>query len=855
MKQEYQDPIETSFIIPNSRWYSRPTEGKNHKKNKTGPCKRWGHSMAITDNRLFVYGGTGYANNAKLFESIYQLDLESWDWTKLDSINKVPSPRDSHSCIVYSNKLYIFGGSSGNDSKNDMYEYDLSANSWKKLEERGNVPSPREGHSACLLDNRYMVIYGGWNGEETFDNCYLFDIPQKTWILVERMLGIKPTPRESQSCCMVRRDMYFFGGQGNSIVKDGENLDNFYNDLYRLRIRFDDETRLHASATWELIEPKGIKPSKRSSHSSCAYKDRYVFIVGGEGYPPDIDKEKQHVEYRRVKNEESGDEYPCFPKNDVWAYDVEINQWFKLKIRNEADFLPRFAHNNVIHRECLVIFGGLHDYHHSTNDVQVLSLTGENPFVMRSSGKTGKMIGDEGIKDEEENTYQSQSENTSALQSEMDYKEKEFAKTVTPMVGFRQEISVEQKVEQGDRLFEGIPALERPILSTNFLRSLSYVVSWPLAAFGLLLDNARIIGAKNFSINYQIKQRRRNVKDIIDENNTAGDKSLINSPYLVIEDNGVGWGHEDFIKILATYDTDPLNESQTAPNEAMQEEEKVFNSEEDEEKKQQQKQPTKEESKQSKVNEYGFNFKVASVRLGKNIIILSRNGDEISLGFLTADKRFNPNMHRHHTFYYSWKRSTGEYLTNRAEKNRSIIRNALSGMFSLEDLASGIEKIGTRIVILDLSRAIGSSMNHKKKEEPELLFIKRDEPQPVNDIMVRTLDRSLIPFYKNPSSSIIELSLRTYLSYFWLNPLETDMQISLNNSLVTPKNVKETIDKATIENSIVIKEDDGFEGVINYVQQSEEKRNDFFFLMFIFLAETNLSENIIVQELLGNGKT
>ena len=60
----------------------------------------------------------------------------------------------------------------------------------------------------------------------------------------------------------VRRDMYFFGGQGNSILRDGENIDNFYNDLYRLRIRFDDESRLHATATWDLVEPKGPKPSK-----------------------------------------------------------------------------------------------------------------------------------------------------------------------------------------------------------------------------------------------------------------------------------------------------------------------------------------------------------------------------------------------------------------------------------------------------------------------------------------------------------------------------------------------------------------------------------------------------------------
>jgi N-acetylneuraminic acid mutarotase len=834
MKQESQDPLESSFVTPNACWYARPADNKNHKKNKTGPCRRWGHSTAVADNRLFIYGGTGYTTNTRYWESIYQLDMENWDWTKLESVNKAPNSRDSHSCIVYQNKLYLFGGSGGNDSKNDMFEYDLAASTWKRIEARGDAPSPREGHAACLFDEKYMVIYGGWNGEETFNNCYLFDIPQRTWILVERMIGTGPTPRESQSCCMVRRDMYFFGGQGNNIMKDGESLDNFYNDLYRLKIRFDDDRKLHASATWELVEPQGIKPSKRSSHSSCAYKDRYVFIVGGEGYPPNINEDKQPVEYRRVKMDENGEEYPCFPKNDVWTYDVEINQWFRVKVKNEADFIPRFAHSNVIYKDCLVVFGGLHDYHNSTNDIHVLCLNGENPFQPKNPGKFAQYLGEEGMKDEEENTYQSPSEKDSQLQSEAEYREKETPKIAAPpIVSLRPEnVIVVNPQPKYEKTIDELPIVARPILSTSFLYSLSYTISWPLAAFGLLLDNAVIAGAKNLSINYLSKQRKRNIKDIIDDNKNKPS----NMSYIVIEDNGNGWSPEEFTKIMSSYDTD-VTATEVQEEEIVAKEAHVEPQAQDGPDGMQTEKPQDVPSSQkNQVNEYGFNFKVAGVRLGRNIVIVSRNGDEISLGFLTADKRFNPNLHRHHTFYYSWKRSTGEYLTRRAEKNRSIIRNALAGVFTPEELANGIEKVGTRIVIFDLSTVAGSNASHEKKEDLELLSVKKDQPA-VNDIMIRSLDRSLKPLYNDPSSSLVELSLKTYLSHFFLNPAENGLSVSLNGAPLEFVNVKEaTESKFDQSNSVRVNEVNSFEGLINQNQNQGEGKGP-----------------IKVSELLGHG--
>mmetsp|Transcript_35388 Transcript_35388/g.31858 ORF Transcript_35388/g.31858 Transcript_35388/m.31858 type:complete len:108 (-) Transcript_35388:2199-2522(-) len=107
-----------------------------------------------------------------------------------------------------------------------------------------------------------------------------------------------------------------------------------------------------------------------------------MFVVGGEGYPPDFDENNPNSQGGKPphKGDEDEEEYPCYPKNDVWYYDIEENKWAKLKVKNPEEFQPRFAHTCNIYKEYLTIFGGLRDYHHSTNDICVLSLDSSNPF-------------------------------------------------------------------------------------------------------------------------------------------------------------------------------------------------------------------------------------------------------------------------------------------------------------------------------------------------------------------------------------------------------------------------------------------------------------------------------------------
>ena len=77
--------------------------------------------------------------------------------------------------------MIIFGGGDGLSWLNDTFEYNVDSLEWKKIETRTTtkegkliLPSKRAGHSAVQYKNS-MIIFGGWNGKNTLNDCYEFN--------------------------------------------------------------------------------------------------------------------------------------------------------------------------------------------------------------------------------------------------------------------------------------------------------------------------------------------------------------------------------------------------------------------------------------------------------------------------------------------------------------------------------------------------------------------------------------------------------------------------------------------------------------------------------------------------------
>ncbi|NXY47018.1 HCFC2 factor, partial [Ceuthmochares aereus] len=140
------------------------------------PCPRLGHSFALYGNKCYLFGGLANesedSNNnvPRYLNDFYELELQHGSgvvgWSIPVTKGTLPSPRESHTAIVYcrkdlgSPKMYIFGGMCG-CRLNDLWELDIETMTWSRPETKGTVPLPRSLHTANVIGNK-MYVFGGW---------------------------------------------------------------------------------------------------------------------------------------------------------------------------------------------------------------------------------------------------------------------------------------------------------------------------------------------------------------------------------------------------------------------------------------------------------------------------------------------------------------------------------------------------------------------------------------------------------------------------------------------------------------------------------------------------------------------
>mmetsp|Transcript_13493 Transcript_13493/g.19985 ORF Transcript_13493/g.19985 Transcript_13493/m.19985 type:complete len:319 (+) Transcript_13493:870-1826(+) len=85
-----------------------------------------------------------------------------------------PGPRYFHSCCLYGNKMYAYGGYDGLERFADMYAYDFKTNNWSEVDcTNGDRPSGRSSLVAQVYENS-LYIFGGYNGVHVLNDFYKF---------------------------------------------------------------------------------------------------------------------------------------------------------------------------------------------------------------------------------------------------------------------------------------------------------------------------------------------------------------------------------------------------------------------------------------------------------------------------------------------------------------------------------------------------------------------------------------------------------------------------------------------------------------------------------------------------------
>jgi N-acetylneuraminic acid mutarotase len=83
-------------------------------------------------DKMVIFGGfvEGYRTNEVL---IY--DFKARKWETIDpKEGTMPEPRAGHSCSVYNDCIYVFGGKDDDNTKlNDFWKFDLKSHIWNQI--------------------------------------------------------------------------------------------------------------------------------------------------------------------------------------------------------------------------------------------------------------------------------------------------------------------------------------------------------------------------------------------------------------------------------------------------------------------------------------------------------------------------------------------------------------------------------------------------------------------------------------------------------------------------------------------------------------------------------------------------
>jgi len=166
---------------------------------------------------ILIFGG---GDDRRLYNDVYVLNADNFQWTRLEPKGEGPSPRWGHTATIIDRKLYIFAGHDGTKRLNDLWILNIESLDnleWSQpiLSPDSTMPPARAGHTADPI-GRKIFVYGGGDGKVLSD-LYYFDVDQLTW---SRMNGTSPG-RCAHSSTAIDGKMYIFGGgNGTKCFRD-----------------------------------------------------------------------------------------------------------------------------------------------------------------------------------------------------------------------------------------------------------------------------------------------------------------------------------------------------------------------------------------------------------------------------------------------------------------------------------------------------------------------------------------------------------------------------------------------------------------------------------------------------------
>lgn len=300
-----------------------------------------------TGSTALFFGGT---DGREKFDDLWMLEADQqFQWKMLSSETIAPSPRFGHAAATFESSMFVFGGWDGNNTLNDLWEYNIEKGNWYCVDMNSGVPS-RYRHSAVVWMDKMFVFGGVDKTQQRFSDLYGYSFYTRKWkrIVYENHTG--PTARSFHRTGMMKNgEMILVGGF------DGERNNDCYSlDLSSILI---DSLFPAVTSSKSLDTRRSLTTRTDEGKKQADYLGKWAKLVGKKSSPPRV------VQYScavigNLLYAFGGSNEKNQAQNHMLSFDLLSFEWKTLKTKGKAPDGRNGASLQVFDKTKIVVYGG-----------------------------------------------------------------------------------------------------------------------------------------------------------------------------------------------------------------------------------------------------------------------------------------------------------------------------------------------------------------------------------------------------------------------------------------------------------------------------------------------------------------
>uniref|UniRef100_A0AAQ5YU46 Attractin-like 1a n=1 Tax=Amphiprion ocellaris TaxID=80972 RepID=A0AAQ5YU46_AMPOC len=247
-----------------------------------GPLYRYGHSLALYQDDIYMFGGKLESGSANVTDELWVFNIPRRTWSPRKPAPPPPFALEGHTAHVVELAdgepvmLVFFGYSPIYSYSNKVQEYNISkwSNLWQVVSAGGAVVQGGYGHSSVLDEASGCVfVHGGYkaltnNKYGLVDHMYRYHVHTKTWLILRE----SGSARYLHSVVLLSGTLLVFGGNTHNDTSLSNGAKCFSADFLAYDIACDE---------WSVLPRPGLHRDVNRFGHSAVVSNGSMYIFGG----------------------------------------------------------------------------------------------------------------------------------------------------------------------------------------------------------------------------------------------------------------------------------------------------------------------------------------------------------------------------------------------------------------------------------------------------------------------------------------------------------------------------------------------------------------------------------------------